>query len=127
MCISNLKNNNKVIADKDIPVLKVVKKKNGKLFSPIFDTEAWRIGEEKTINLSIILDLFDYPENLYRTTTGLYSFDKNCNPKYCSSAFSYSGIDLEVYEAVIPKGSEYIKDGNQYCSNKLKLVSIIKE
>lgn len=124
MCLSNLKDNKKLIAEEDITVLKVVKKNKGKLCSPVFDTEIWKVGDEKTVDLNIIIDEFEYPTKLYRTTTGLYSYDSSCDPKYCSLVFSYSGKDLEVYEAIIPKGSEYIKVGSQYCSNKLKLIKL---
>lgn len=121
MCLSSLKDNNKLIAEEDIVVLKVIKKNKGKLCSPIFDTEIWKVDEEKTVNFNIIKDGFEYPKTSYRTTTGLYSFDNSCDPKYLSLSINST---LEVYEAIIPKGSEYIKVGNQYCSNKLKLIKL---
>jgi hypothetical protein len=37
-------------------------------------------------------------------------------------AFGHLGKSLEVYEAIISKGAEYIKEGNQFCSNRLKLI-----
>lgn len=125
MCLSNLKDDKKQTTQEDITVLKVVKKNKGKLCSPVFDIEIWKIDEEKVVDFSIIKDGFEYPKTSYRTTTGLYSYDSSCDPKYCSLVFSYSGKDLEVYEAIIPAGSEYIKVGSQYCSNKLKLIKKI--
>ena len=119
MCLSGLKDSNKQIADKDITVLKAIKKNKEKLCSPIFDTEIWKVDEEKVVNFNIIKDGFEYPKISYRTTTGLYSYDSSCDPKYLSLSFNGS---LEVYEAIIPAGSEYIKVGSQYCSNKLKLI-----
>ncbi len=82
MCISNLKTNTKQIAEEDIPVLKVIKVDDKKkLRSPIFDNEIWQVGDEKTVNLKIICDGFEYPRKLYRSTEGLYSFHKDSDPK----------------------------------------------
>jgi hypothetical protein len=123
MCISNLKTNTKQIAEEDIPVLKVIKVDDKKkLRSPIFDNEIWQVGDEKTVNLKIICDGFEYPRKLYRSTEGLYSFHKDSDPKYCALVFSYTSNKLEVYEAIIPKGAEYINEGSRFCSNKLKLI-----
>lgn len=122
MCLSNLKDDKKQIAEEDITVLKAIKKNKEKLCSPIFDTEIWKVNEEKIVNFSIIKDGFEYPKTSYRTTTGLYSFDNSCDPKYLALSINST---LEVYEAIIPAGSEYIKVGSQYCSNKLKLIKKI--
>lgn len=122
MCISNLKTSEKQIAEEDITVLKVVKRDSkNKLTSPIF-FDVWNIGVEKEVDFKIIRDCFEYPKDLYRTTTGFYSYDSSCDPKFCSITFGHLGKGIEVYEAVIQKGAEYIKEGSQFCSNKLKLI-----
>lgn len=122
MCISNLKTSEKQIAEEDITVLKVIKRDNkNKLISPVF-SDFWNIGVERIVDFKIIRDCFEYPKDLYRTTTGFYSFDSSCDPKFCSMVFGHLGKGLEVYEAIISKGAEYIKEGNQFCSNRLKLI-----
>jgi hypothetical protein len=123
MCISNLKTSEKQIAEEDITVLKVVKRDSkNRLTSPIF-SDVWYIGVEKEVDFKIIRDCFEYPpKDLYRTTTGLYSYNSSCDPKFCSITFGHLGKGIEVYEAVIQKGAEYIKKGSQFCSNKLKLI-----
>lgn len=122
MCISNLKTYEKQIAEKDIIVLKVIKRDNkNRLISPVF-SDVWDIGIERIVGFKIIRDCFEYPKDLYKTTTGFYSFDSSCDPKFCSMAFGHLGKGLEVYEATISKGAEYIKEGNQFCSNRLKLI-----
>ncbi len=126
MCISNLNSNKKETAEEDITVLKVVIRDNkNKLRSPIFTEEVWQVGDEKTVDLKVIHDGFEYPNKSYRTTEGLYSYHKDNDPKYCALTFMYMGNKLEVYEAVIPKGAEYINVGGQFCSNKLKLIKKI--
>jgi len=127
MCIFNLKTAEKQIAKEDIVVLKVIKiDDKGKLISPIFDDEVWQLGNEKTIDLKIIRDGFEYHKELYMSTEGFYSFHKDSDPKYCTFCFSHvNNNKLEVYEAIIPKGAEYINVGSVFCSNKLKLIKKI--
>lgn len=130
MCIFNLTDNEKEIATKEIKVLKVIKKDKikGLLKSPIFDDELWKIGEEKVVEFNIIEDRFEFRDKRrYQTTTGIYSYeyDLSCDTNLYLSFFSFFGKDLEIYEAIIPENAEYIKEGNQYCSNKLKLIKRI--
>jgi hypothetical protein len=125
MCL-NLDQPEKRIAEKEIKVLKVLgRDKNNKLVSPIFD-ETWKSGEEKQTDLTIIIDKFEYPREAYRTTFGYYSFSNILSPDECKgrivSCKANLSLTFEVWEAIIPIGSEYIKKGNQFCSNKLKLI-----
>lgn len=126
MCL-NLDRPEKRIAEKEIKVLKVLgRDKNNKLVSPIFD-ETWKPGEEKQTNLTVIIDKFEYPREAYRTTSGYYSFSNILSPDECKgrivSCKANLSLRFEVWEAVIPIGSEYVRRNNVICSNKIKLVS----
>ena len=126
MCIFGLNSKDKEIATENIKVLKVIKTKNKNLCSPIFSDEIWEIGVVKEVDFQISEDKFEFRSNKYLTTTGIYSFDISKDPKICLLLFSFfgneKGDNLKIYEAEIPQGAEYIKHGNQYCSNKLKLI-----
>lgn len=128
MCIFGLNSKDKEIATEDIKVLKVIIERNGKLLSPVFSDEIWEIGLEKIVDFDIHEDKFEFRKDRYLTTTGIYSFDVSCNPNLCLALFRFWGTnsELRIYAAIIPKDAEYIKHGNQYCSNKLKLISEIK-
>lgn len=53
------------------------------------------------------------------TTTGLYTYTKSA----FSSYFKNNSLTrFDYYEAIIPKGSEYITDGQEYCSNTLTVI-----
>lgn len=125
MCL-NLDQPEKRIAEKEIKVLKVLgRDKNDKLVSPIFD-ETWKPREEKQTNLTIIIDKFGYPKEVYRTTSGYYSFSNILSPDECKERIvSCANLSLtfEVWEAVIPIDSEYVRRNNVICSNRIKLVS----
>ncbi len=126
MCI-NLDQPEKWIAEKEIKVLKVLgRDKNNKLVSPIFD-EIWKPKEEKQTDLIVIIDKFEYPREAYRTTSGYYSFSNILSPDECKGRIVSCKANLfltfEVWKAIIPTGSEYVKRNNVICSNRIKLVS----
>ena len=123
MCI-NLDQPEKRVAEKEIKVLKVLcRDKNNKLVSPIFD-ETWKPGEEKQTNLTVIIDKFEYPREAYRTTSGYYSFSNILSPDECKGkiASCKATLTFEVWEAIIPIDSEYVRRNNVICSNKLRLI-----
>lgn len=127
MCL-NLDNPEKRIAEKEIKVLKVLgRDKNNKLISPIYRTEVWDVSTEKLTELNVIIDKFEYPREAYRTTSGYYSFSNILDPNKCKENIggtSSLGLKkLEVWEAIIPIGSEYVRRNNVICSNRIKLVS----
>lgn len=55
------------------------------------------------------------------TTTGLYTYTNLVISDYFKTNF-LSNKNLDCYEAIIPKGSEYITDGQEYCSNTLTVI-----
>jgi hypothetical protein len=124
MCL-NLDRPEKRIAEKEIRVLKVLgRDKNNKLVSPIFD-EIWKPKEEKQTDLIVIIDKFEYPREAYRTTSGYYSFSNILSPDECKGRIvsCKANLTFEVWEAVIPIDSEYVRRNNVICSNRIKLVS----
>lgn len=124
MCI-DLKRNEKLTATEDIDVLKVVRIRDGKICSPMFQYEIWIPGEIKEVpELEIVRDPFAFSdEDPYRTMAGLYSFSSKCNPQECKYKTGLVDVILEVWKAKIPKESDYVQVGNQLCSNRLILIS----
>lgn len=118
MCI-NLKSKFIQTASEDLEVYKVVNNINGKLMSPVFYGK-YEQEVEKTEKLKIIRDGFTKGE--FRTTTGLYSFNIKNNPEECKKQLISFGGNLEVWIAIIPRGSKYVKEGPWLCSESLKLI-----
>ena len=126
MCL-NLDQPEKRIAENDIEVIKVIlrDKNTGKLISPVFES-IYEPGKEKTEDLKIILDGFSFPKEEYRTSSGLYSYYKETDPKICKATLcAFGNNNLEAWKAVIRKGSEYVVSGSQFCSNRLTIISKI--
>ena len=101
-------------AKKDIEVFKYLEPGcQGILFSPVYDQE-WRLGEVEKTNLVIEKDNF--------VTLGFHSYlVPRPNHLPC---FNH----LELYNAIIPKGSHYIKgDNSDIVSDQLMIIDKYKK
>lgn len=111
MCLYTF-SNNRWIADKDIICFKVLDKN---LCSPYLNK---KYELNKTYKEKI-----DFKPASYGliTTTGLYTYTKSAFSNYFKNK-SFFNKKFDYYEAIIPKGSEYVTDGHEYCSNTLTVI-----
>lgn len=139
MCIVSNKPIEKKIAQKNIQTIKLLRCDGKKLESPMIIAMYQKHFYEKdgfALSKNLIMMMLNLSDKdliwkrrrtrkedikiecnkngEYYTKSGLYSFKPG---KVCKH-----GSSFKEFIAVIPKGSEYYEDDNQYCSEKLRII-----
>lgn len=97
-------------AEEDILAYKFLVSDNGKLTSPINTSRAWVAKKVKTARLDKSKLRFG------RIFVGLHCY-KNLE----KAEMSIGWIDGKIYKAIIPKGSWYYENDDQFVSNKMMI------
>jgi hypothetical protein len=132
MCLYSEKKIETTTAETDIPVYKVLYRPDRKaLYPPLYnDGRPYVKGKV----LHTILDEMEgcVPEEIgtddvyvfheYRTSMGFYSAATMKGAKEFRNTFCYPKNKCKIYRCTIPKGANYITDGETYVSDALKVV-----
>lgn len=119
----------KLIAEKDIPVFKIVEKTNqGRNYWSIYYERLYHLGEKVTSKIEI--------RDIYKIERGLHSYIPEVKLILCGDylsikdlrgwyvdGFSLSLFNLAKMNCIIPKGSEYyVNERGEVVSNQLKVI-----
>ena len=124
------------IAPRNIPVIKILEKRDGRLFSPIIQNAEWFLGM-----LALEDDLLPsekYYSVLYKKYViekAFHSYRKRCSKLACSMISWWKEIDRRegrnrtyvICAAHIPKGAQYYMNEEEYVSNRLVIDEIISD
>ena len=128
MCIRVSSKAKVLIAKKDIRVYKrLVVKNNGNLISPYREIPYY-IGKTKTAITDFLITIkrfnkFAKPGDIIELYEGIHSY----NAKKTAMAKKVWDWNEEIFAAIIPAGSQYIKGlKNEIVSEKLKIIKQVK-
>ena len=122
MCWVSAKKPVMLIADKDIPVKKILSVQDGKLCSPVQHAE-WKLN---VVYKTALQSIPEHINNWYLN----YGFH-SCSAIYTDPVFWRNALGVmifkheeydSVYDAIIPKGSKYyVNESGDYISNQLMI------
>ena len=117
MCIRSTRILEKEVAKRDIKVYKVLyryKTDENTLFPPYYSSITYKVGVEAESLLDSCIPT-GWWSSTFETGQGLYSYKKKSGAKYLKTIYRQA----KIYKCIIPKGSTFITDGEQYVSDKL--------
>lgn len=131
MCLYSKKKIETTTAETDIPVYKVLYRPYRKtLYPPLYNNGRPYVKGKVSCN---VLDEMEgcVPEEIdtdgvyvfdeYRTSSGFYSIANRNGAKEFRNRFCSSKKKFKIYKCTIPKGSQYITDGETYVSDKIRI------
>ena len=122
------------IADKDIPVKKLLDEHRLGLFSPFMSQFKWNLGEERESEMEE--PDYSLSSDDWRIRLGLHSLEEAREAKldttyygiaygyYCKGNYiAFSADTLFPYDAIIPKGANYyVNEYGEFVSDRLKII-----
>ena len=119
------------VADKDIPVKKVLERSFGELCSPYFVEFTWEIGKVYEVEMEVLMESDgDYViESGFHSAEEIEKIEADDLDDYYNVYLAnkhpivMSFKKLDIYDAVIPAESNYyVNEYGEYVSDRLKII-----